>query len=180
MTSPTLAVVRLVTALGAVPVVLGIAAVVTAVLVTRRRWRALRAWLVGLAGTGASVGALKLAVRRVRPPTAVPGLGDSQWSFPSGHAALAAVTYGLLAYWAVRAARTGAGRVAAGAGFAVLIAAIAASRIALGMHYLSDVLGGLAVGGLWAGIAGGRLARPEPSVRDGALRSAGAAGVTPP
>ena len=89
-------------------------------------------------------------MRRVRPPTAVVGLGDSQWSFPNGHAALAAVTYGLLGYWAVGAARGRAARAAVAGGVALQIAAIMASRVVLGMHCVSDVLGGLAVGACWA------------------------------
>ncbi|MFN2606433.1 MAG: phosphatase PAP2 family protein [Acidimicrobiales bacterium] len=95
----------------------------------------------GLASTLAN-GLLKLAVRRRRPPAvgaaaAASGLRrPSTWSFPSGHAAVAA------------AFATGAGQelgVAAPA-LAGLAALIGWSRVRTGLHHPSDVAAGGAVG----------------------------------
>lgn len=83
-------------------------------------------------------------------------------SFPSGHSATAAAFYAtaalLLGRWRRRPAR------AVLTGFAVGIAvAVAASRVLLDVHWLSDVIAGLALGWAWfavCGIAfGGRILR---------------------
>ena len=80
---------------------------------------------------------LKLAFHRARPIPFFTERPDS-YSFPSGHALKSAVFYILLAslassHWAIRAA-------------AVLLALlIGISRIYLGVHYPTDVLGGYAV-----------------------------------
>jgi undecaprenyl-diphosphatase len=73
----------------------------------------------------------------------------SSFSFPSGHAATGVAVLGLLGLLAATVARTRAQRVAAvGAGFA-LGALIGASRVVLGVHYLSDVLAGTYLGLAW-------------------------------
>lgn len=99
-------------------------------------------------------GALKLAFRRARPPWKPPAafacmLGE-RYSFPSGHAMRAAYTAGIF----IR----GLGPVSLAGDIpgvptwilsAVLVAwasAVALSRVALGKHYLGDVLAGLALG----------------------------------
>jgi undecaprenyl-diphosphatase len=92
---------------------------------------------------------LKLAFHRTRP-TAFFGLPEPLgYSFPSGHALAACAFYGVLAAFA--AARTGnralrwTYRIAA----ALVIAIIGVSRIYLGVHYPSDVLGGYAAALGW-------------------------------
>ena len=103
-------------------------------------------WLLAVLGNSLLVRVLKHAVERTRPPQAS-DLLVSGFSFPSGHAAGAMLVYGLLT-WLV-AVRAAPGRRAAvallGAG---AVAVIAASRVLLGVHYLSDVLGGLLLGAL--------------------------------
>ena len=74
-------------------------------------------------------------------------------SFPSGHAASAMAVYGFLAILLLRSpAGRGFGWAAASA-MGLLIAAIALSRLVLGVHYASDVLGGLLAGGLALSLA---------------------------
>jgi undecaprenyl-diphosphatase len=67
------------------------------------------------------------------------------FSFPSNHATLSVVTYGLLAYFV---ARTYSGvrrqRIAIATG--LLIALISFSRLYLGVHWFSDVLAGISFG----------------------------------
>ncbi|HMN30850.1 MAG TPA: phosphatase PAP2 family protein [Caldilineaceae bacterium] len=87
---------------------------------------------------------LKLLFARPRPSIFPPVIIDTSYSFPSGHTMGAVALYGFLAYllwqhkrrvWAVVALL-----------FALLIAF---SRIYLGVHYPSDILGALAISVLW-------------------------------
>ena len=84
--------------------------------------------------------AVKAGVERPRPsatvPQADPLMGANGWSFPSGHAATAFAGAVALTYvW-----RRGAPL------FFLLAAAIAFSRVYVGVHYPGDVLGGAVLG----------------------------------
>lgn len=94
----------------------------------------------GFVGFGVVV-ALKSGFALPRPPESVRLIAADGFGFPSGHAIGAAVVYGGIAleYGWTDDAR----RVAAIAG---VVAAVALSRVVLGVHYLGDVLVGLAVG----------------------------------
>ncbi|MEA5146508.1 MAG: diacylglycerol kinase [Candidatus Limiplasma sp.] len=89
--------------------------------------------------------ALKNLFLRDRPPLALRAIAETGYSFPSGHAMAAAAFYGFLMYlvwqsaWPVRRKR----RTALLLG--LLIVLVAGSRVYLGVHYLSDVVAGLAV-----------------------------------
>jgi undecaprenyl-diphosphatase len=110
---------------------------------------------------------LKHLIQRGRPVFDDPLFSLSTYSFPSGHAMASTVFYGLLAvYVSVGARRRYAAPVAIGA--AVLIVALVSfSRIYLGLHYLSDVLGGVSEGIAWLAlslIAWHHLRRREAAV----------------
>jgi len=123
---------------------------VALLLVLRRRWVVLGGWAAALIGGGVLDGGLKLAFRRQRPQAALDFLSQMSWSFPSGHSMGSLVTYGMLAYLLVV---TFKGRhqlqIAAMTGAVILICAIGFSRLYLGVHYFSDVLGGYSAGALW-------------------------------
>jgi undecaprenyl-diphosphatase len=127
---------------------IGAAAVVLAI---RRRWRLTVYLLVTGAGALVLDPVLKALVGRLRPVVAHPiahGNGDS---FPSGHALGSIVCYGALFLVFLPAAR-GTWRRVLTAVILTLIAAIGISRLLLGVHYLSDVLGAWALGITWLGI----------------------------
>ncbi|WGH09629.1 phosphatase PAP2 family protein [Rothia kristinae] len=110
---------------------------------TRRRDPLLFAGAVVLASV--SVTALKVLVARTRPPTAfmVDGV-DRSFSFPSGHTCLFA-TAALVLAWLLTRGRTRGQRLLA---FAVAVLAsgtVAASRIYLGYHWLTDVCASLGI-----------------------------------
>jgi len=156
------AVFNAISALGS-PVTLTILALaVGLVLAAGRQWVLLGGWLAAFAGGGLLDGVLKLVIRRPRPPYADAFLQHFSWSFPSGHAMGSLIGYGMLAYvlvllWIHRRRA----QIIVVLGAALLIVAIGLSRLYLGVHYFSDVVGGYAAGLLWlsACISGVEVAR---------------------
>jgi undecaprenyl-diphosphatase len=141
-----------ITQLGSFPAMSGLALFgVLILLLLRRRLLAL-VWVVAPAGGGLLDTALKLSYERTRPPFHDPAIHEATLSFPSGHSMGSLVGYGLLAYVLVLASprRWLQGLVIAGLG--ALVALIGFSRVYLGAHYLSDVLGGFTVGGFWLAV----------------------------
>ncbi len=102
-----------------------------------------------LSGWGANL-LLKEIVRHPRPVGISPKLTDAGWySYPSGHAMLAVLVYGLGAYFLTRRAPPGI-RVGALAAAALLAILVAFSRVYLGAHWPSDTVGALLAGTAWA------------------------------
>lgn len=76
----------------------------------------------------------------------------SSYGFPSGHTMGATLLYGLFALLAARTLKTGSARVACFVAAGLLILMIGLSRIYLGAHFLSDVLGAIAAGIAWLAV----------------------------
>jgi len=135
---------KAITWLGAGGVVSALAAICAALLAWRRRWTEFWVLVAGMAITQTGIDVLKELVDRPRPAG---GLVDTTGSsYPSGHAAHS-VFYLWLAVTIVLRLRPGMARATAvvATGFA-LTALIGLSRVYLGVHYLSDVSGGWALG----------------------------------
>ena len=113
--------------------------------------------LVAVTMTGAAMlsGGTKALVGRPRPVVAVVVSHAPGKSFPSGHALTSFVAAGrlVLLLWPACSARQ---RVLLLASATLLVTAIGFSRLALGVHFLTDVLGGWLIGGLWL-VGSGRL-----------------------
>lgn len=92
---------------------------------------------------------LKFAFHRSRPTWDDPILMIESFSFPSGHAMAASLLYGFLAAFGVRKAQAWRWRVLAVLAAGMLVVLIGFSRLYLGVHYLSDVLAGMAAGSAW-------------------------------
>jgi len=116
-------------------------AIITAILVSKRRWQAVAAWVLAILVSEPFIGLLKWAYGRARPPVAL--VESASASFPSGHAISGAVmAVGLvIAFVPAGPARRNLEIVAAG--FALFMSA---SRVYLGAHFLSDVVAGVAFG----------------------------------
>lgn len=144
-------IVKAVTWLGSGGVLWTLVAMAVVVLAIRRRWRLALYLLVTGAGELTLDPVLKVLVGRLRPVVAHPiayGNGDS---FPSGHALGSIVCYGALLLVFLPATR-GLWRRVFTAVIITLIVVIGISRLLLGVHYLSDVLGAWALGITWLGI----------------------------
>ena len=141
---------------------------VVGLLLLRRQYLLLGGWIAALAGGGLLDLALKRVFQRTRPTWEVPLLTARGWSFPSGHAMGSLIAYGMLAYLLVLETRQRPRRrlVAAIGGAALLIFLIGLSRLYLGVHYFSDVIGGYAAGLVWlaACISGVEVIRRRPEV----------------
>jgi undecaprenyl-diphosphatase len=144
-------VIKAVTWLGSSGVLWTVTGTAAAALTIRRRWRLAIYLLVAGAGALTLDPVLKALVGRLRPVVADPIAYGTGNSFPSGHALGSIVCYGALYLVFLPAAR-GMWRRAFTAVIAALIVAIGASRLLLGVHFISDVLGGWALGVTWLGV----------------------------
>ena len=134
-----------VTSFGGTAVIVGTTLLVFVVEMVRRPSRWLSLFLVAVVlGQTLMSSQIKHLLDRVRP-TANPIAHTLGPSFPSGHTTGAAACFAAFALVLGRGRSRNTQAVLAGA--AVFIAvAVAASRVLLGVHWLTDVLGGLALG----------------------------------
>ena len=136
-------------------------------LVARRAlgsWRPLTFLVVAAVGAVLSSTVIKLVVARPRPESGalVHALG---YAFPSGHSTTAAAAWLSSAVVLGSLTRSRARHVVVGVVACLAVVLVGASRIYLGVHAPTDVLGGWALGGLWvvgALTADRLLARREP------------------
>ena len=129
---------------------LSLASVATAVVLAIRRsfYRLLALALA--AGGGALLNlTLKHLFHRQRPVLENPLVTLSSYGFPSGHTMGATIFYGVLALIVTYWMRSWSRRVLTGWLAAFVIALIGTSRIYLGAHYFTDVIGAVAVGLAW-------------------------------
>ncbi|WP_084012682.1 phosphatase PAP2 family protein [Thermobifida halotolerans] len=168
-----LTVLGVITDLGGVWTSSVVLSVLTVALLVRRQYRL--ALYVAVTGLGALVlsPAVKEIVGRLRPMVEVPVGAAPGPSFPSGHALGSLVTYGVVLLVLLPAVPARWRRTAVVA-VAVLVALIGFTRIALGVHFLSDVIGGWLLGLGWVAITTTAFRvwrreerRPVPPVRDG-------------
>lgn len=139
-----------VTEMGSVGVILPLVLVVLAWLLAARCWRTAVLWAMTVAFAEISVQLLKFTLGRSRPLSMYSGL--ERFSFPSGHATMTAVVLGLLACLVSRGAPAWA-KAAVGTLAAAYVGLVAFSRLYLGAHWMSDVLGGVALAATWVSLA---------------------------
>ena len=158
-----------ITHLGSTPVI-AVALILTAVIdFSRRRSREVFAFVAAI-GVGEIVlnNLLKLIVHRERPAV-LRLVAAHGYSFPSGHTVAATSTWLAIALVLGRDASRRTRALLTG-GAALIAVSVAASRALLGVHWLTDVIAGLAIGAGWfmivAIIFGGRAQRLGDPVSD--------------
>jgi membrane-associated phospholipid phosphatase len=151
-----------VTQLGSIYVIVGLCVVLAVAETLRQRNVWVPLFIVAVMG-GEEI--LTLSVKqlagRVRP-TFNPAAATLGPSFPSGHSATAAAFYAtaalLIARWRPRPARAVVTGLAAG-----IAVGVAATRVLLDVHWLTDVVAGLSLGWAWFAVCaiafGGRILR---------------------
>jgi undecaprenyl-diphosphatase len=148
------------TALGSASVVTLVTLVCCALYALGRDWRAIVHIAVASAGGGVLTRLIKLHFERPRPADLPPLVQALGYSFPSGHTVMATALYLTFAVLACRVFRGGRERVAVFAIAVLVIVLIGATRVYLGVHHPSDVLGGAAVGSAWACLLAAALGHP--------------------
>jgi membrane-associated phospholipid phosphatase len=140
-----------VSALGGGPVAASVVGIVTIGLLLLHRY--LDALIVSLSLVLIPVGqALKIAVGRPRPEFLLVSDVPTTMSFPSGHALSAMILGGVLLFLVGETVRPTVICRGLQCVLVLFILAVGASRVYLGFHWPSDVIGGFAIGGL--GLAG--------------------------
>lgn len=121
---------------------------VAAWLLYRHRPRQAAFVVVTVVGSALLNALVKRAVQRARPMVSDPLITAPGLSFPSGHAQSAFVTYAtlLVVFWP--AMRSAWRRIAVVVATAMVLG-IGLSRVALAVHYVSDVLAGYVLGAAW-------------------------------
>jgi len=115
----------------------------------RGTWRPIALLAGGYAGAALLYGVIKAVVGRPRPPVASAFRHISEYSFPSGHATQAIVAWGMLAALAAAGTQSWAKKVAAWATAMFIAVVVGMTRLYLGAHWFTDVVGGFVLGALW-------------------------------
>jgi undecaprenyl-diphosphatase len=140
-----------VTPLGTGIVVLTVVGITTAFLWHTEHKHSARMLLAATAGNILLNNVLKLFFDRARPSVFEWQTHAASSSFPSGHAMSATVVYGTVAYLLARLQKHGWARAITLSFAVVMVALICLTRLYLGVHYPSDVLGGIIIGLAWSG-----------------------------
>lgn len=144
-------VMKVFTAIGSTKGVIAISAITLGLLLYFRQKALTILFVIVIAGTAALNLVLKLFFQRARPDLNRL-IEISGYSFPSGHTMMATSLYIILAFILWRNARN-SGRILYIIGAVFMIGMICISRIYLGVHYPSDVVGGIFSSAFWLLIA---------------------------
>lgn len=134
------------TYLGNVEIIVSLGLIITCALWLLRRYRHSFLVFAGIiAGYGVSE-IMKLLVRRNRPDIFYALIKENGFSFPSGHATVSVVFYGIIAYLLYKIARYRWQKLIIILCALSLVFCIGFSRMYLGVHWFSDVLAGWLLG----------------------------------
>jgi undecaprenyl-diphosphatase len=145
-------IVRGVTQLGSMPILLPLGVVLVWVFYRAGRPRAALLFAITTVGSQAFDQVLKFGFRRPRPEVFFGLAQPSTYSFPSGHSVSSCCFYGVLAAILTAMTMPRARKILIWAIATLLVLAIGFSRVYLGVHYPTDVLGGYAIAIVWVSI----------------------------
>ncbi|RDK04967.1 bifunctional DedA family/phosphatase PAP2 family protein [Cupriavidus lacunae] len=150
---------------GSVTTLIAVVLAVTGWLCWQRRWRAVGYWLATTCFSQLLIVAIGIAIRQ-RPPA---GAGSSAVAFPSEHVTSSAVVFGFLAFLLARQLRYRASLVVTSTA-AILVVLVGFAGLYLGQYWLSDALGGVALGLAWVALVALAYAHHSvPDLRIGAV-----------
>lgn len=156
------------------PLTLTVLTILAVILMLIRRRPRLALYLA-VAGIGAALldPSLKMLVGRLRPVVHLPVASAPGNSFPSGHALGSMIVYGALLLVFLPAVGRRWRPVLIGLA-ALIVFAIGFSRVGLGVHYISDVIGGWLLGAAWVAVTAyafriwrREAGHPTPPIREG-------------
>lgn len=103
---------------------------------------------IGIAGGDVLNGWIKNHVKRVRPENHL--METAGFSFPSAHAMVGLIFFSMVAYLIMNEIKGNSLKWAVGIGFVCLVLLIGVSRIAMKVHFPTDILGGFALGAAYS------------------------------
>lgn len=118
-------------------------------LLAGRRWHRLATLALTVGGGALLNSGVKHLFQRARPVVEHPLVHLTSYSFPSGHTAGATLFFGLMALFLMQDAARWRWRVLPPLVACLVILLVGTSRVYLGAHYLTDVLGAIALSILW-------------------------------
>jgi len=140
-----------ITALGDVAAIIALA--VGGAILLRRHPSLIQRLIIALVGSTISTNLVKALISRARPETLVWLNPFLSFSFPSGHATASMTLFGFFAVAATHLLPLGIKRRVVITLCVVVIALVGMSRLVLGAHFLSDVVGGWLLGLFWIALA---------------------------
>ncbi|MBN2052907.1 phosphatase PAP2 family protein [Candidatus Woesearchaeota archaeon] len=121
--------------------------ILLSLLVYKKRWHNAALFTLSMIGGVVLELLVKLIIQRSRPGNAL--ATTTSYSFPSGHATMAIIFFAMMAYCFKEDIKNNLWKKLFIAANIIMILLIGFSRIYLRVHWLSDVIGGLVLGGAW-------------------------------
>ena len=135
---------RAVTVLGNTYFVAPFSILIGLVFILKKQWQRVVIFALAICSSMLLNSLSKLFFARVRPAFTQAPHTMTSFSFPSGHAMMAVLMFGILVYLLMPLIKQKTARAALLGGAIVLTLLVGFSRLYLGLHYLSDVLAGFA------------------------------------
>lgn len=139
---------RAITAMGGGTVIVGLSIMGAAWFLYRGMTTHALALMTAVGGAAGVAVVMKRILERARP-SGLQALGEHSFSFPSGHAALSLAFFGILVYFLLRQTHRLLLKIIAVAAGVAVVGAIGISRVYLGVHWPSDVVGSYVLVGVW-------------------------------
>lgn len=140
---------KAITDLGSAPAIVGISLVVLTWFAYYKRASHFMVLATAIIGASSMIYLMKHTFLRARPPLFLHLVSEDSYSFPSGHTFISLVFYGLLMYFVIRHEYTLRAKIFTCIASGLFIFFVGFSRIYLGVHWPSDVLGSWVMGGVW-------------------------------